>query len=71
MKEGILPKKSKDATGLPRGESRLPAKESQPEDFQMPRACLVESHVCCYLVMSVNPPRRKAVASMNFFHREM
>jgi hypothetical protein len=37
------------------------AKQNQNQSLKMPRACPVETHVCCYLASNVKP-RPKAVA---------
>src|ERR1044072_5019856 len=37
-----------DATGLPRGVSCLLLHDFPNQGVRMPRACPVESHVCCY-----------------------
>src|SRR5689334_22440410 len=43
------------------------AKRTPNRSLWMPRACAVETHVCCYLARNVNPPRDKPVASgLNF-----
>jgi hypothetical protein len=44
-------------------EFHVAATPNTNQGLQMPRACPVEYHVCCYLAENVNAPRDKPVAS--------
>src|ERR1044072_1845983 len=53
-----------DATGLSRGVSCLLLNRTKNQGLRMPRACPVESHVCCYLARGL--PRKSLQARNGF-----
>ena len=58
-----LHKKFKRCHGLVPWSFMFAAKQNQNQSRQMPRACPVEPHVCCYLATNVTTPRDKPLAS--------